>query len=75
MLKIDISAVPKIRGTSYPSQFNAPCAECVRQRLGDAGGLTDFGGQFHAAAARQLVEPSATGIRTRMNSSLCSKAN
>ncbi len=43
MPKIDIAAVPKIEGTGYPPQFNAPCAERIRQRLGDAGGLTDFG--------------------------------
>ena len=43
MPKIDIAAVPKRKGTGYPPQFNAPCAERVRQRLGDAGGLTDFG--------------------------------
>lgn len=43
MPKIDIAAVPSRTGTGYPSQFNAPCAERVRQRLGDAGGLKDFG--------------------------------
>jgi uncharacterized cupin superfamily protein len=43
MPKIDIAAVPKIEGTGYPPQFNAPCAERIRQRLGDAGGLTDVG--------------------------------
>jgi uncharacterized cupin superfamily protein len=43
MPKIDITAVPKLKGTGYPPQFNVPCAERVRQRLGDAGGLTDFG--------------------------------
>ena len=43
MPKINIAAVPKIRGTPYPPQFNEPCAERVRQRLGNAGGLTDFG--------------------------------
>ena len=43
MPKIDIAAVPKIRGTGYPPQFNALCAERVRQRLGNAGGLTGFG--------------------------------
>jgi uncharacterized cupin superfamily protein len=31
------------KGSGYPSPFNAPCAERVRQRLGDAGGLQDFG--------------------------------
>ena len=43
MPKIDVAAVPERRGTGYPSQFNAPCAERVRQRLGNAGGLKDFG--------------------------------
>ena len=43
MPKIDIAAVPKRTGTGYPPQFNAACAERVRQRLGNAGGLTDFG--------------------------------
>ncbi len=43
MPKIDIAAAPKRKGTGYPPQFNAPCAERVRQRLGEAGALTDFG--------------------------------
>ena len=43
MPKIDIEAVPERKGTGYPPQFNAPCAERIRQRLGDAGGLKDFG--------------------------------
>jgi uncharacterized cupin superfamily protein len=43
MPAVDIAAVPVRKGTSYPPEFNAPCAERVRQRLGDAGGLTDFG--------------------------------
>jgi uncharacterized cupin superfamily protein len=43
MPKIDIVSVPEIRGTGYPRQFNAACAERIRQRLGDAGGLADFG--------------------------------
>ena len=43
MPKIDIAAVPERKGTGYPPQFNAPCAARVRQRLGNAGGLTDFG--------------------------------
>jgi uncharacterized cupin superfamily protein len=43
MPKIDITAVPERKGTGYPPQFNAACAERVRQRLGNAGGLTDFG--------------------------------
>jgi uncharacterized cupin superfamily protein len=43
MPKIDIPAIPERKGTGYPSKFNAPCAERIRQRLGSAGGLTDFG--------------------------------
>jgi len=43
MPKIDIAAVPKRKGTGYPPQFNAFSTERIRQRLGDAGGLKDFG--------------------------------
>ena len=43
MPKIDIAAVPQRKGAGYPPPFDAPCAERVRQRLGNAGGLTDFG--------------------------------
>ena len=43
MPKIDIAAVPERQGAFYPPPFNAACGERVRQRLGDAGGLTDFG--------------------------------
>src|SRR5271166_6410696 len=43
MPKIDIAAVPERKGTGYPAPFDAPCAKRVRQRLGNAGGLTDFG--------------------------------
>jgi len=43
MPKIDIPSIPKRRGVGYPAPFAAPCAERIRQRLGDAGGLKDFG--------------------------------
>ncbi len=43
MPKIDVAAVPKHKGSSYPLPFDAPCAERIRQRLGNLGGLTDFG--------------------------------
>jgi len=43
MPKIDIAAVKQIKGTGYPPPFNAPCTERIRQRLGNAGGLKDFG--------------------------------
>ncbi|TCL74046.1 cupin domain-containing protein [Rhizobium sp. BK251] len=43
MPRIDVAAVPKINGSGYPKPFDKPCAERERQRLGDAGGLADFG--------------------------------
>jgi len=43
MPKVDIAAVPVRKGVGYPPPFDAPCAERLRQRLGDAGSLTDFG--------------------------------
>ena len=43
MPKIDVAAVPKRLGTGYPPPFNAVSKDRVRQRLGDAGGLKDFG--------------------------------
>ena len=43
MPKIDIAAAPTRVGTAYPRPYDAPCLMRFRQRLGDAGGLTDFG--------------------------------
>jgi uncharacterized cupin superfamily protein len=43
MPKIDLTAVPVRRGSGYPAPFDAPCAARTRRRLGDAGGLRDFG--------------------------------
>src|SRR4051794_21159029 len=43
MPKIDLGAVPLRRGSGYPAPFDAPCATRTRQRLGDGGGLKDFG--------------------------------
>ena len=43
MPKIDVAAVPARKGSGYPKPFHAPCAERTRRRLGDAGGLRDFG--------------------------------
>jgi len=43
MPKIDVAAVPQRKGTFYPPQFNAMSKDRMRQRLGDAGGLKDFG--------------------------------
>lgn len=43
MPKIDIAAAPIHRGSGYPPPFDAPCSARARRRLGDAGGLRDFG--------------------------------
>ena len=43
MPKIDLTALPVRKGSSYPPPHDAPCAERVRRALGDAGGLSDFG--------------------------------
>jgi uncharacterized cupin superfamily protein len=43
MPRIDIASIPKRKGVGYPVPFDAPCADRIRQRLGDAGGLKDFG--------------------------------
>lgn len=43
MARIDIKSVPERRGSGYPAPFHLPAGERVRQPLGDAGGLTQFG--------------------------------
>jgi uncharacterized cupin superfamily protein len=43
MPKIDVASVPERRGSSYPKPFDAVAKDRVRQRIGDAGGLTQFG--------------------------------
>jgi uncharacterized cupin superfamily protein len=43
MPKIDIAATAARQGSGYPPPFDAPCAARTRRRLGNAGGLNDFG--------------------------------
>ena len=43
MKKIDLAGVPRRVGSRYPAPFDAPCRERVRQALGDAAALTQFG--------------------------------
>ncbi|MCW6509883.1 cupin domain-containing protein [Lichenifustis flavocetrariae] len=43
MPKVDVATVPVHKGTGYPAPFDQPCADRLRQRLGDAGGLTEVG--------------------------------
>jgi len=43
MPKIDIASVRVRKGSGYPPPFDAPCAARTRRRLGEAGGIRDFG--------------------------------
>lgn len=43
MPKIDLGAVATTVGTLYPEPYDQPCRARVRQKLGDAAGLTQFG--------------------------------
>ncbi|HZZ90071.1 MAG TPA: cupin domain-containing protein [Caulobacteraceae bacterium] len=43
MPKIDVDAVAEVKGVGYPPPFAAPSADRVRRRLGNAGGIRDFG--------------------------------
>jgi len=43
MPKINLANVPVRHGSGYPPPFDAPCATRTRRRIGDAGGLSDFG--------------------------------
>lgn len=43
MLKLDLNTIPEHTTSSYPAPFDAQVGARVRQRLGEAGGLTQFG--------------------------------
>lgn len=43
MPKIHLDAAPAVMGTRYPAPFDLECAQRIKQRLGDAVGLTQFG--------------------------------
>jgi uncharacterized cupin superfamily protein len=43
MPRIDVKSVPERRGSAYPAPFGEIAKDRVRQRLGDAGGLSQFG--------------------------------
>jgi uncharacterized cupin superfamily protein len=42
-LKIDLDKASILAGTRYPPPYDTPCRDRVRQVLGDAAGLTQFG--------------------------------
>jgi uncharacterized cupin superfamily protein len=41
--RIDPKDLPIDQGSGYPAPFDRACATRIRQRLGDAAGLADFG--------------------------------
>jgi uncharacterized cupin superfamily protein len=41
--RINLQEVPQVIGSGYPAPFDRACAQRMRQRLGDAAGLSDFG--------------------------------
>jgi uncharacterized cupin superfamily protein len=43
MPKIDVSAMPEVRATGYPPPFDQLVGGRFRKRIGNAGGLTQFG--------------------------------
>lgn len=43
MPKLDLSTIPEHRGTNYPAEYATQPGLRMRQRLGDAAGLTQFG--------------------------------
>jgi uncharacterized cupin superfamily protein len=43
MPKIDDQSAPVVVGSRYPGSFAAPCRARINVRLGEAGGLTQFG--------------------------------
>ena len=43
MKKLDLASIPRESGSNYPAPFDQPARRQVWQRLGNAGGLTQFG--------------------------------
>lgn len=41
--RIDVGAITPVIGTLYPTAFDQPCRTREGRKLGDAGGLTQFG--------------------------------
>jgi len=43
MPKVNLEAAETVTGTNYPAPYDAPCLRRHRIRVGDAGGLSQFG--------------------------------
>ena len=64
MPKIDLDRVPAKAGSGYPAPFTAMAEGRIKQALGDAGGLTQFGVNLTRLPPAQRPL-SATGTRPR----------
>ena len=67
MPKVDLAAVPLRTGAGYPPPFDAPCAARTRRRLGNAGGLRDFGVNLMSLPER-VTSSTRSMVPTRMSS-------
>ena len=54
MPKLDLTSVPEREGSSYPAPFDRHPAKRIRQRIGDAGGLTQFAAGNRALIVRRV---------------------
>ena len=63
--RINLQEVPRVSGSGYPRAIRPPCAARIRQRLGDAAGLSDFGVNLMRLAARSMVQPAALAFGGR----------
>lgn len=43
MPRIDLPSVPRRQGSGYPAPYDQACKDRIRQRIGDAGQIEDFG--------------------------------
>ena len=68
MPKLDLAAVPVKTGSIYPEPYAAMMAGRSSLRLGEAGGLTQFGVNLVILATRRDCRRCATGTGTRTSS-------
>jgi len=69
MPKLDLMSIALRKGSSYPAPFDKEPANRVRQRLGDAGGLSQFGVNLLHLPPGAWSQPAPLACRPKMNSS------
>ena len=75
MPKIDIDQVTVKTGSLYPPPYNVMADGRIKQALGDAGGLTQFGVNLTSASRRAPPARSAIGTKPRTSWSSSSRAS